>query len=464
MLKYYAYTMKYQRIKNELVDILQRGANMVARKITLTIAFLLLFEILTACGTENTPVTKSAADTVNPEVTTIPFRITWTDYSGRGEAIQKIVSSYNENNSDGTFISMVGGDEDMDAISALLKSNPETIYVLPYRYVKYFGEQGYLADLTDTYKDAKALFYPKIWDLGTVNGEVYGIPWLGHSMCLLYNKSLLEKAGVDPESITSLDSLVTAMNSIEEKTDAQGIGLVGANSNDVSWMVNQFIYGYGSSLVSDDGKTVTVNNEKSRSALDFYKNILGMHAQSTWTNDTGVEVMNYFRDQKVAFEIQAIWGVTDIQKNGAPFEVGIISLEDIGLCSEVGPMMLAVPAGMSDELQEKAASFIRFLISKDAQEQILNGEYSPEHDTYYPFRTPIRIDMADSLIFRSFPEYLTFIEGFKNPSIDVPVPAWQTIKDELYAPGLHKVMSGELSIDEFLNNIETEGDKILAGQ
>ena len=97
-------------------------------------------------------------------------------------------------------------------------------------------------------------------------------------------------------------------------------------------------------------------------------------------------------------------------------------------------------------------------------EQILNGEYSPEHDTYYPFRTPIRNDMADSLIFRSFPEYLTFIEGFRNPSIDVPVPAWQTIKNELYAPGLHKVMSGELSIDEFLNNIQTEGNKILAGQ
>lgn len=444
--------------------ILQRGANMVARKIISAIAFLLFFEILTACGTSNTPVAESAADTSNPAVTTIPFRITWTDYSGRGEAIQKIVSSYNENNSDSTFISMAGGDEDMDAIGNLLTGNPETIYVLPYRYVKYFGEQGYLADLTDSYKDTEALFYPKIWDLGTVNGKVYGIPWLGHTMCLLYNKSLLEKAGVDPGSITSLDSLVTAMNTIEDKTDAQGIGLVGADSNDVSWMVNQFIYGYGSSLVSDDGKTVAVNNEKSRQALDFYKNILGIHAQSTWTDDTGVEVMNYFRDQKVAFEIQAIWGVTDIQKNGAPFEVGIISLEDIGLCSEVGPMMLAVPAGMSDELQEKAANFIRFLISKDAQEQILNGEYSPEHDTYYPFRTPIRIDMADSLIFRSFPEYLTFIEGFKNPSIDVPVPAWQTIKDQLYAPGLHKVMRGDLSIDEFLNNIETEGNKILAGK
>ena len=66
-------------------------------------------------------------------------------------------------------------------------------------------------------------------------------------------------------------------------------------------------------------------------------------------------------------------------------------------------------------------------------------------------------DMADSQIFKSHPEYLIFIEGFRNPSIDVPVPAWEPIKDGIYEEGLHRVMNGELTIDEFLQMIEDAG-------
>jgi len=411
--------------------------------------------------TVNTDITSSSATEAGSDLT---FRITWKDYSGRGEAIQKIVDSYNNDYSDGVTVSMVNGNEDRTEIENLLTGSSETIYVLPYRYVKYFSEKGYLMDLTSSFEAEEELFYPEIWDLGTVDDKAYGIPWLGHSMCLLYNKDLLNTAGVDPDSINSLDALLSAIELVEEKTDAQGIGLIGADSNDVSWMVNQFIYGFGSSLVSADGKTVTINNDESKSALDFYKNVLGEHAQSTWVDDTGVEVMSNFRNQSIAFEIQGIWGVTDIMKNGAPFEVGIIPMKDIGLNAEVGPMMLAIPENMSDEMKQEAIRFIRYMISTEAQEKIMNGEYSPEHDTYYPFRTPIRIDMVDSRIFQSYPDYMFFVEGFSNPSIDVPVPAWQIVKDEFYQPGLHQVMSGEISIDDFLERIETEGNAILVSK
>ena len=152
--------------------------------------------------------------------------------------------------------------------------------------------------------------------------------------------------------------------------------------------------------------------------------------------------MEHFRKQEVAFEIQGIWGITDVQKNGAPFEVGVLPLKQIGVCSEIGPMMLAVPSGMSEAGKEQAILFIRYMISLEAQTAILNGEYSPEHDTYYPFRTPIRIDMADTPIVKMNPAYQIFIEGFENPSIDVPVPKWQTIKEDYYQAGLHRSDDG----------------------
>lgn len=425
---------------------------------------LLVLLSLCSCTQIISPATKPTdtvqpTGSIQPTATGLSFRITWSDYSGRGEAIQKIVNMYNANNPDSVI--MIGGDEDFNNIQTLLDSKAPILYVLPYRYVKYFGTKGYLLDLTDTFQAEKAAFYPQVWDLGCINGVTYGIPWLGHAMCLLYNQTLLQKAGVEATSIHSLPALVHALEQVEKNTDAKGFGLVGANSNDISWMVNQFLYGFGASLVSSDGTTVTINSEQSRAAINFYKNVLGAHAQATWLEDTGTEVMDHFRNQEVAFEIQGIWGVTDIQKNGDPFEVGIISMADIGICAEVGPMMLAVPVGLDETQLNRTIAFIRYLISPEAQEQILLGEYSPEHDAYYPFRTPIRNDMANNDIFQAYPDYFKFVEGFRNPSIDVPVPAWLIVKDDLYGTGLHKVMSGEMSIDDFLAQIETEGNRIL---
>ncbi len=426
------------------------------------LSLLLATTFLFSCANFNQPADSANAAASEP-AQPISFRITWTDYSGRGQAIQEIVNDYNTSQPSAA-VQLLGGDEDAETIRALLTSQPETVFVLPYRYVQHFGDLGLLLDLSDAFAAEQTLFYPAIWKLGTMEGKTYGIPWLGHSMCLLYNKSLLKEADVDPDSIQSVDALVAALEQVEQIPPARGIGLVGAESNDVSWMVNQFVYGFGGKLVNDAGTQVAVNSSQARTAIDFYKNVLGAHAQPTWTEDTGVEVMEAFRKQQVAFEIQGIWGITDIQKNGSPFEVGAIALKDIGLYAEVGPMMLSIPADMSEGGREQAVSFIRYLISKDAQEQILNGEYSVEHDTYYPFRTPIRTDMTDMPLVQINPVYQMFIEGFEQPSVDVPVPAWQTVKSELYEPGLHRVMTGELPISDFLAQMETEGNRILAAQ
>jgi len=425
------------------------------------LTILLLCCLLLGCNTFRLDQPPNSSVQKQPLI----FRITWKAYSGRGEAIQRIVNSYNKTSQDSFEIKMTDGDEDFNTVEGILQ--PKTlidIYVLPYRFVKYFGSEGKLMDLSKDFSTEKQYFYENLWNLGMVDDTTYGIPWLGHSMGLIYNQNLLTKAGVDPKGIKSLNDLVAACEKVEANTDARGMGLVGANHNDVSWMVNQFVYGFGSSLVDQDGKKVAINNEKAKAAIEFYNNTLGQHAQKTWVNDTGIEVMDYFRKQKVAFEFQGVWGVTDIRKNGNPFAVGVIALDDIGLCSEVGPMMLVLPADLSDEKREAAIKFISFLISKEAQEKIMNGEYSPEHDAYYPFRTPVRKDLADSLIFKEYPEFVPFLEGFKNPSIDVPVPRWQKIKDQYYAPGLNQVMADKVSIEVFLKNIETEGNKILMEQ
>ncbi len=430
----------------------------------LPLLIILTTVLITGCGlqsNENSPNDDSPAEPQTVKET-LNFRITWKTYSGRGEAISRIVDSYNAINQTAYAITLTDGDEDLKTIEdCLAQGGIADIYVLPYRFTQYLGHENKLEDLTESFLKEEDLFYLKLWQLGTVKGSTFGVPWVGHSMGLIYNKNLLTAAGVDPEAINSLDALVAACEKIEDKTEAQGIGLVGADHNDISWMVNQFIYGFGGTLVDPTGTKVTINSPQSRDAILFYKDVLGRHAQGTWTSDTGLEVMNYFRDQQIAFEIQGLWGVTDIWKSGSKFETGVIPLTDIGLYPEVGPMMLSVQPRLSDEKKAAAIEFIKYLISETAQEMIMDGEYSPEHDAYYPFRLPVRKDMADSVVLKNYSEFSVFISGFSKPSIDVPVPLWQRIKDEYYAPGLHLVMTDQMPVDEFLKLIQDNGDKIL---
>lgn len=438
----------------------------ICRKLQKIIIFVVITStILCSCSTktsnDNLPIEEGKTNT-QEQKQSLNFRITWKSYSGRGEAIKKIVDDYNKLNKTKYEVSVISGDEDIDVIRKQLTSTEgDDIYMLPYRYVQYFGYENRLKDLTSSFQDQEALFYEKLWNLAVVNNKVYGIPWLGHTMGLIYNKDLLNKAGVDPSKINSLESLITACEKVEAKTDAKGIGIVGANHNDVSWMVNQFVYGFGGSLVDSTGTKVTINSKQAKDAITFYKDKLGAHAQSSWKTDTGIEVMNAFREQQVAFEIQGLWGITDIWGNGKKFETGVIPLENLGLCPEAGPMMLSLPINLNSEKEEAAIDFIQYLISTKAQEQIMDGEYSPEHDAYYPFRLPVRKDITETVVFKEHPEFTGFISGFSKPSIDVPVPLWQTIKNQIYAPGLHKVMEDEMSIDEFLNKVETEGNIIL---
>ena len=70
------------------------------------------------------PETKQSAQEAEPqENNMLSFRITWKDYSGRGQAIQKIVDAYNQSNSDQTDIQLISGDEDMAAIQTMLETD-----------------------------------------------------------------------------------------------------------------------------------------------------------------------------------------------------------------------------------------------------------------------------------------------------------------------------------------------------
>ena len=78
------------------------------------------------------------------------------------------------------------------------------------------------------------------------NGALVGFPYTTEAIGLAYNKSILEKAGVDPKSITGPESMKAAFEAIDAKKDELGItAVIGycANATELYWSTGQHLFG-----------------------------------------------------------------------------------------------------------------------------------------------------------------------------------------------------------------------------
>ena len=85
-------------------------------------------------------------------------------------------------------------------------------------------------------------------DAGFVDesGALVGFPYTTEAIGLAYNKSILEKAGVDPASITGPESMKAAFETIDAKKDELGItAVIGycANATELYWSTGQHLFG-----------------------------------------------------------------------------------------------------------------------------------------------------------------------------------------------------------------------------
>ncbi|MFF0227197.1 ABC transporter substrate-binding protein [Streptomyces sp. NPDC004629] len=126
------------------------------------------------------------------------------------------------------------------------------------------------ADLTPYVKELKSYetIQQQLRDIYTVDGKVYGIPRTGYSMGLIYNRTLFEKAGLDPDKPPATWEEVRAD---AKKIAALGGGTVGyadySAQNQGGWHFTAELYSQGGDVVSTDGKKATVDTPEGHAVL-----------------------------------------------------------------------------------------------------------------------------------------------------------------------------------------------------
>lgn len=151
----------------------------------------------------------------------------WTGGDGK-RAIQALTEGFKEQHPDmATNFRPIGGGGNVNLNSVvarrLANNNPPSSFAnWPGKnHLKY---EGILMDIEESVWDAaglKDVIVDAAEEKSKLNGTYVSVPLGSHRMNnLFYNVSVVEEAGVDPSGLQSVDDLISAMDKVEQNTDA----------------------------------------------------------------------------------------------------------------------------------------------------------------------------------------------------------------------------------------------------
>lgn len=171
-----------------------------------------------------------------------------------------------------------------------------------------FASAGALLDLGDQV-DAAGLggdLVPGLVEAGTVDGQLYGMPWYAGVRSMVYRTDVFEKAGVKPP--TTWDELVT----VGEKIKAAEPDMVTFPvPGDSEYGVYPFIWGAGGDIAKEEGGswTSTIDSAESQEGISYYTDLALKHGFSTPAATTWDEadLSDAFAGGDVAMMISGSW-------------------------------------------------------------------------------------------------------------------------------------------------------------
>ncbi|WP_157249817.1 ABC transporter substrate-binding protein [Nonomuraea typhae] len=152
----------------------------------------------------------------------------------------------------------------------------ETVFRVPVTNTQDVIAKGQARDITGLTGEIKNFgdFSPATMTPYSAGGKIYGIPTSTYSVGLVYNRTLFQRAGLDPDTPPKTWAEV---REAAKKIAALGPGHVGygeySGGNTGGWHFNQAIYGRGGEMVTADGKQAAFNSPEGKAVLQFLKDL-----------------------------------------------------------------------------------------------------------------------------------------------------------------------------------------------
>jgi len=200
--------------------------------------------------------------------------------SGIGDAFKKVVEAYNSSHENQVVATEVPFSELVQKYATAIAGGqaPDALS-MDLIYTPAFAAAGQLEDLSDW---AKSLPYfnslsPSHVRLGTYDGKIYGLPLSVETSVFAWNKDLYKKAGLDPEKAPTTWEEISANAEKIRKLGDDTYGFYFSGGGCGGCMIFTFtplVWGAGADILSEDGKTATLDTPQMRKAVGFYRDMV----------------------------------------------------------------------------------------------------------------------------------------------------------------------------------------------
>jgi multiple sugar transport system substrate-binding protein len=290
-----------------------------------------------------------------------------------------------------------------------------------------FAEKGYLTDLSNYSKTWGRLsnWYGSNLDGAVYNDKIFGIWAWTDVRSIWYWKDLLNKAGVDPNSLRTWDGYIASakkLNEVLNPEGIQGVELLGGPGSQNEWY--PYLWMLGGSIVESKPNHPTkgvywfpsYNSSQGVKALEFFKRLV----------DSGVKpiTINFekeFASRKYAVMLGGSWlpgSFPSLTKQGFEQQIGMIPMfpvpnENTTTSTVMGGWLLSIPD--SSKNKDLTWKLIETMLEPDILSSML-AEYG-----YLPTQIPIGEGPYSGELRKSIPYYdqlISLIEfGHARPNI-----------------------------------------------
>ncbi len=293
-------------------------------------------------------------------------------------------------------------------------------------------------------------------ELGTVDGEKYGLAWSTEAMCLVYNKDLFKDAGLDPESppktwneVIEYAQALTKDTDGDGMTDQYGYGLVGNLTGNTWFRFVPEIWSAGGEVSNNDMTESTLNNQEALEAATYYSELLTKYhvAPEGSVNNGAAEVRTLFNNNKIGMYVDGQSAVLNIKKDAPDLDVGVALWpgKDGPLNAGLGGYYVAMPKNAANP--DDAWTFLEYFLSEEVQE-------------WFPNAFPANLEARNAERFKDetnqiFAEQLSHTKNFQ-PLKDTP-KAQQIILD-----AVQSMLSGSAAPEEAMKTAKESLDATLS--
>ena len=203
-------------------------------------------------------------------------------------------------------------------------------------------------------------FHQAMFDIGTLNGKVYALPFAVSMPVTMWNLDLVKKAGGDPEKLpASWDEVVALALKIEAlEPDINGVTYAWDITG--NWMWQALVFSQGGDMMDAAEKTVTFDGPEGRRGIDI---LARLTTEAKMPAMTRPEMRSAFGAGKTGIHITSSSGISKVTEMVA----GKFAMS-VGGYPEVKPEVGRLPAGgnaamivATDDAKGKAAwQFVKF--------------------------------------------------------------------------------------------------------